>query len=106
MVDQSAAGNARKIKSRRTPQPARYPPTGVWPAQMRADMVAAYMDFRDTSELKRAICRGHAPPPSALRGAGRNKEPVWDRQCLDRYLAPRNQLREDELSRTNLAALV
>jgi hypothetical protein len=30
--------------------PARYP-SGPWPTQMRADMVAAYLDYRDIAEL-------------------------------------------------------
>ena len=38
----------------RTALPARYPPVGVWPALMRADMAAAYLDYRDTGELARA----------------------------------------------------
>ncbi len=46
--------------------PARYPP-GPWPAQMRADMVAAFFDFKNTAELVSAVKRGEAPPPSAKR---------------------------------------
>jgi hypothetical protein len=68
--------------------PARYPPLGAWPAQMRADMAAAYLDYRDTAKLLAAIHRGEAPPPSSLRGKGRNREPVWTRDALDRHLAP------------------
>jgi hypothetical protein len=30
--------------------PAGYP-SGPWPMQMHADMVAAYLDYRDTAEL-------------------------------------------------------
>jgi heme/copper-type cytochrome/quinol oxidase subunit 3 len=30
--------------------PARYPP-GPWPGQMRADMVAAFLDFENTADL-------------------------------------------------------
>jgi hypothetical protein len=32
---------------------------------MRADMVAAFLDFEDTAELVAAVKRGEAPPPSA-----------------------------------------
>jgi hypothetical protein len=46
--------------------PARYPP-GPWPGQMRADMVAAFLDFENTADLAAAVKRGEAPPPSALR---------------------------------------
>ena len=87
--------------------PARYPPSGVWPAEMRADMVAAYYDFRDTAELQRAVARGETPPPSSLRGSGRNREPIWTRLDLDRHIAPAPPSRQDEARpRENLAALV
>ena len=49
--------------------PARYPP-GPWPAQMRADMVAAFFDFENTAELVAAVKRGEAPLPSAIRKRG------------------------------------
>jgi len=52
--------------SPRSPFPARYPPTGTWPAVMRADMAAAYLDYRDTSELARGVSRGEAPHRSAI----------------------------------------
>ncbi len=68
--------------------PARYPPTGTWPAQMRADMAAAYLDYGDTAALAAAVKRGDAPPPSSLRGKGRGREPVWNRDDLDRHVAP------------------
>lgn len=86
--------------------PARYPPAGAWPAQMRADMVAAYLDFHDTTELAAAIRAGQAPPPSSLRGVGRNREPVWARADLDRHIAPDSLRREDSRSRENLQSLV
>ena len=71
----------------RSALPARYPPTGTWPAQMRADMAAAYLDYRDTAEFAAAISRGQVPPPSSLRGVGRRREPVWARVDLDRCVA-------------------
>lgn len=91
---------------KRTPLPARFPPAGAWPAEMRADMAAAYLDYRDTAELQRAIVRGDAPPPTSLRGTGRTREPVWSRQSLDRRLAPPSTARQDDHPRVNLAALV
>jgi hypothetical protein len=42
---------------KRTPLPARFPPFGAWPVEMRADMTAAYLDYRNTAELQRAIMR-------------------------------------------------
>jgi hypothetical protein len=54
---------------------------------MRADMAAAYLDYRDTNELANAITLGDAPPPSSVRGRGKNREPVWCREDVDRHLA-------------------
>lgn len=87
--------------------PPRYPPTGTWPAQMRADMAAAYLDYRDTTEFAIAIRRGDAPPPSSLRGSGRKREPVWCREELDRYLAPAPpDGQNDERAKEDLRLLV
>lgn len=75
--------------------------------QMRADMVAAYLDYRDTAELREAIMRRDAPRPSALRGAGRNREPVWNRDDLDRHVAPVSTGRQDgACTREDLRLLV
>ena len=87
--------------------PARYPPTGTWPAQMRADMAAAYLDYRDTAELAAAVARGNAPPPSSLRGSGRRREPIWARIDLDRRVASGALQSEfSQPEKENLAALV
>ena len=67
--------------------PARYP-SGPWPGQMRADMVAAFLDFENTAELAAAVKRGEAPPPSALRKKGNKSEPVWSLIYLERFSAP------------------
>jgi hypothetical protein len=84
--------------------PARYPPTGVWPRQMRIDMAAAYLDYRDTGELAAGIDRGEAPPPSSLRGKGRCREPIWTRDDLDRHVAPLSQ--HADRTTENLQSLV
>jgi hypothetical protein len=89
----------------RSALPARYPSTGTWPAQMRADMAAAYLDYRNTAELSAAVVRGDAPPPSSLRGTGRRREPVWARVDLDRSVAS-GQSEAGEPTKENLAALV
>jgi hypothetical protein len=86
--------------------PARYPPSGVWPAQMRADMAAAYLDFSNTAELVAAIKRGDAPVPSSLRGKGRKREPVWSRIDLDRHIAPLSPRLQDDRVRENLPSLL
>jgi hypothetical protein len=93
------------MTARRT-LPPRYPPTSAWPGQLRADMVAAFLDYPDTKALAAAIARGEAPSPSALRGQGRAREPVWNLEDLERFVAPRLASRQDESYRKDLAALV
>ena len=81
--------------SARRPLPPRYPPNGSWPAVMRADMTAAYLDHRDVAELTRAITRGEVPPPSEMRGTGRAREPVWRKVQLDNWLRGASGAGED-----------
>jgi hypothetical protein len=95
------------MKRARTKLPARYPPVGAWPAQMRADMAAAYLDYRDTAELAAAISRGEAPAPCCLRGKGPTREPVWNKDTLDGYLVPRTSGKQDrDDGREDLRGLV
>ena len=84
---------------------ARYPP-GPWPAQMRADMAAAFLDFENTAEFVTAVKRGEAPPPSAYRGKGRNREPVWSRTHLEQFVAPSITGLENGVAVENLEILV
>lgn len=88
--------------SPRSSLPARYPPTGAWPAAMRADLVAAYLDYRDTSELARAVSRGEAPPPMGYHGTGRTREPIWLKAAIDNFLEPDS----DSPRKQDLASLV
>lgn len=88
--------------SARSPLPARYPPTGAWPAVMRADIVAAYLDYRDTSELARGVGRGEAPPPMGYHGVGRAREPIWLKSAIDNFLKPDS----DSPRKQDLASLV
>jgi hypothetical protein len=90
----------------RTALPARYPPVGAWPAVMRADMAAAYLDYRDTSELARGVRRGEAPPPTAYHGAGYNRQPVWSKTVIDTFTTPNKVADDDRSERENLALLV
>jgi hypothetical protein len=55
---------------------------------MRADMAAAYLDYRNTGELARAVVRGEAPPPTGYHGIGRAREPVWSKVAIDNFTAP------------------
>lgn len=73
---------------------------------MRADMAAAYLDISDTAELALAVGRGDAPAPSALRGVGRKREPVWARVDLDRHVAPLAPRMQDDQTGENLSSIV
>jgi len=88
--------------SARSPLPPRYPPASVWPAIMRADMTAAYLDYGDTNELARAVLRGEAPRPTGYHGTGRAREPIWSKAAIDNFLKPDS----DPPSREDLASLV
>ena len=84
---------------------ARYPVNGAWPAEMRIDMLAAYLDYRTVRELALAISRGHAPPPTSYRGAGRSREAIWAKAIVDNHVAPGIAVRQNP-GKVNLAALV
>lgn len=92
--------------SPRTALPARYPPVGIWPALMRADMAAAYLDYCDTGQLARAVVRGEAPPPTGYHGIGRAREPVWSKAAIDDFTAPAKAIDPDRSEGKDLASLV
>lgn len=85
--------------------PPRYP-LGPWPGQMRADMVAAFLDFENTAELAVAVKRGEAPPPSALRKKGNKSEPVWSRNHLEHFSAPSKVRPDIETDTEDLEILI
>jgi hypothetical protein len=86
--------------------PARYPPIGIWPALMRADMAAAYLDYRNTAELARAVMRGEAPAPTGYHGTGRSREPVWSKAIIDTLTGPARATDLDRSEAKDLASLV
>lgn len=92
--------------SPRTALPARYPPVGIWPALMRADMAAANLDYCDTGQLARAVVRGEAPPPTGYHGIGRAREPVWSKAAIDDFTAPAKAIDPDRSEGKDLASLV
>jgi hypothetical protein len=94
----------RSASARRSSLSARYPANGAWPAEMRIDMLAAYLDFRSVRELVLAVSRGEAPPPTSYRGAGRSREAVWAKVIVDDYVAPGRAIRQNR-SKLDLAAL-
>lgn len=63
--------------SRRSSFTLRYPPNNAWPALMRADMAAAYVDARSVAAFLRGV---GAIYPKPIRGAGRRG--VWTRASL------------------------
>jgi hypothetical protein len=83
---------------------ARYPVNGAWPAEMRIDMLAAYLDFRSVRELVLAVSRGEAPPPTRYRGAGRAREAIWVKVIVDEHVAPGIKIRQN-LAKVDLAVL-
>jgi hypothetical protein len=73
---------------------------------MRADMAAAYMDYRNTGELARAVVRGEAPPPTGYHGIGRAREPVWSKAAIDNFAALGRALDLDRSEGKDLCSLV
>jgi hypothetical protein len=82
---QLKAAGADKLVRIRSEQ-ARYPQGPTWPLQMRADMVAAYLDLHDTKDLCRAVSSGDAPPPTATRLIGKRTEVIWLKDAIDRFV--------------------
>jgi hypothetical protein len=94
------------MPARRPPLPVRYPPVGTWPAFMRADMAAAYLDYRDTRELARAVVRGEAPAPTGYHGTGRSREPVWSKAAIDCLATQPTDATADRSKVSDLVSLV
>jgi hypothetical protein len=80
--------------------PARHPPNGAWPAEMRADMAAAFLGYETTGRLIAAIVRGEAPRPTATRLRDGKREPVWAKVAIDAFLANRHKIVSDVSSAT------
>jgi hypothetical protein len=98
------APKMRSASARRSSPSARYPVNGAWPAEMRIDMLAAYLDFRSVRELVLAVSRGEAPPPTRYRGVGRAREAIWVKVIVDEHVAPGIRVRQN-LAKVDLAAL-
>jgi hypothetical protein len=87
--------------------PARHPPHGAWPAEMRADMVAAYFDYETTGELYAAVRRGEAPRPTGERLRKGRREPTWAFDALNTYVANRHEIASDALlGKENIGKLI
>ena len=92
------------VSARRNSLSIRYPANGAWPAEMRIDMLAAYLDFRTVRELVLAVSRGEAPPPTRYRAVGRAREAIWVKVIVDEHVAPGVRVRQNS-AKVNLAAL-
>jgi hypothetical protein len=64
------APKMRGTSVRRSSLLARYPVNGAWPAEMRIDMLAAYLDFRTVRELALAVSRGESASAYELPRCG------------------------------------
>ena len=100
----ACAQKLRSASPQRSSLSARYPVNGAWPAEMRIDMLAAYLDFRSVRELVLAVSRGEAPPPTRYRGVGRTREAIWVKVIVDEHVAPGIKVRQN-LAKVDLAAL-
>ncbi|MTV15485.1 MULTISPECIES: hypothetical protein [Bradyrhizobium] len=111
MVTNSSADNSSNVSGKRCVGvrhnllPPRYPENGAWPAEMRVDMLAAYLDFRSVRELVLAVSRDDAPSPTSTRGTSRSREAIWARVSVDEHVAGTRAIRQ-KLPTSDLAALV
>lgn len=78
----------------------RFPAIEAWPLEMRADAVAALLDYTSTMALARAVARNEAPRASRVRGPRR--EPVWHLDAIVSFLASRSEGQEGLAPRTTL----
>lgn len=89
---QDVRAGLRKQLIRVTNRPARLPKHGHWPFELRADMVAALLDFETTRQLCKAIAVGAAPRPGAVRGTGASREVVWSLEAVRTFVAMRHSV--------------
>jgi hypothetical protein len=97
---------AREVRAPRS-LPARHPPHGAWPAEMRADMVAAYLDYETTGQLYAAVQRGEAPRPTGERQRNGRREPTWAFDALKTHVGNRHEVASHALpGKENIGELV
>jgi hypothetical protein len=80
---------------------ARFPAGSAWPAEMRADMVAAYLDYQTSGKMMAGISRGEVPPPTATRIFNGRRISVWARAACDAFVQRRHVLAHDAASNDN-----
>jgi hypothetical protein len=80
---------------------AKYPAGNVWPAEMKANATAAYLDYETTGALTAAIKRGEAPPATATRIYNGRRIGVWSREACDAFIRRRHGLHLDTMLAAN-----
>jgi predicted DNA-binding transcriptional regulator AlpA len=83
-------------------QPAVFPPSGSWPAVLRAPVAAAYLGCDSTAELYRQVMLGQLPRPHDRRG----RSPVWYRDLVDQWLADRALSTDDRPEEGGILELI
>lgn len=69
-------------------RPARFPT--IWPEELTAETLAAFLDFPTTRELCKAIARGEAPPPTSFRRAQGATQCLWHKAAVLKFVAARH----------------
>lgn len=93
---QDLTAGVRRQTVRVVNRPARHPTGGTWPLELRADMVAALLDFGTTRELCKAVAAGTAPRPGAVRESGASREVVWSLEAVKQFVAARHHVRDGD----------
>ncbi len=97
---------ARLARAQRS-LPARHPPHGAWPAEMHADIAAAFLDYETTGQLYAAMLRGEVPRPTGERLRKGRREPTWALAALKAHVANRHEIASDALpGKENIGELV
>jgi hypothetical protein len=65
-------------------RPVRYPENGAWPAWMRADMAAAFVDERSVEEFLANVKAGVWPRPAIVISQRNKKWRLEDLRKVDR----------------------
>jgi hypothetical protein len=83
---------------------ARYP--DQWPLEMRADAVAALLDYETTGQLWKGVSRGEAPRPTAYRTRNGRREAIWALEICRSHIARRHHLNNDASPDADIRSLL
>jgi hypothetical protein len=102
----ATATSSRQLRAPRS-RAARHPPHGAWPAEMRADVAAAFLDYETTGQLYAAVLRGEAPRPTGERLRNGRREPTWALDQLKAHVANRHEIASDAFpGKENIGELI